>query len=242
VIGDLVPRSALRDPDVEAMFELFRAHFDNVDEHDFRADLADKQWVVRIRSGRSLLGFTSLKYFSLLHGGAQLKVLYSGDTIVAPEARCSTVFARSWIGAVRQLGSYYDAREFYWLLLVSGFRTYRFLPVFWREFFPVFDRGTPAVEQRRMDAAARQLFAERYLADRGIVRFERPQRLRSDQRGIASNRLRDPHVACFAARNPGFRHGDELVCWTRLADANLTAAGQRMWQAAESERAVQLAG
>lgn len=242
MIGDLVPRSVLGDADIAAMYGLFRAHFDNVDEHRFRADLADKQWVVRIRSGRSLLGFTSLKYFSLPHAGEQLRVLYSGDTIVAPEARVSTVLARSWIGAVRRLGGYYDAPELYWLLLVSGFRTYRFLPVFWQEFFPAYDRITPAVEQRRIDAAARTLFHGRYLADRGIVRFERPQILKPVHGGIAASRFGDPHVACFAARNPGYRQGEELVCWTRLSEANLTAAGRRMWRSCDAERLVSLAG
>jgi hypothetical protein len=242
VIGELIPRSAIGDADIAAMFRLFREHFDNVDEAGFRADLAEKQWVVRIRAGRTLHGFTSLRYFSLPHAGGQLKLLYSGDTIVAPEARGSSVLARSWIGAVRQLAGYYDAPELYWLLLVSGFRTYRFLPVFWREFFPVYDRTTPVIEQRCMDAAASQLFADRYHADRGIVRFTRPQILKPDQRDIPSSRRRDPHVAYFAASNPGFRRGDELVCWTRLAPANLTAAGRRMWRSCHAEFPVSLAG
>jgi len=242
VIGELIPRSSLSDVDIAAMYELFRTHFDNVDAHGFRTDLGDKQWIIRIRSRRSLLGFTSLRYVNMKHAGEQLKILYSGDTIVAPEARRSTLFARSWISAVRQLSGYYDAQEFYWLLLVSGFRTYRFLPVFWEEFFPVYDRITPVFEQRRIDSAARLLFNDHYLADRGIVRFDRPQILKADQGGIAESRLRDPHVANFSARNPGFWQGDELVCWTRLSEANLTAAGRRMWQACDAERPVSLAG
>lgn len=242
MIGELLSRSALSEADVTAMYELLRVHFDNVDESSFRRDLEDKQWVVRIRSGSTLLGFTSLRYLSLSHAGTELKLLYSGDTIVSPKARQSTVFARSWIDAVRRLRRYYDAPEFYWLLLVSGFRTYRFLPVFWRQFFPVFDRATPSIEQRRMDAAARLLFRQRYLADSGIVRFEKPQVLKADQVGIAASRLRDPHIACFAELNPGFLQGDELVCWTRLAESNLTAAGRRMWHASDADQPVLLAG
>jgi hypothetical protein len=39
-------------------------------------------------------------------------------------------------------------------------------------------------------------------------------------------------VRFFLARNPGFVRGDELVCWTSIADDNLTPAGRRMTRAA----------
>jgi hypothetical protein len=38
----------------------------------------------------------------------------------------------------------------------------------------------------------------------------------------------DPHVACFAARNPGHARGDELACLCELTESNLTRAGRRM--------------
>ena len=74
-------------------------------------------------------------------------MVYSGDTIVAPEAWGTTALARGWITAVNQLRERYPRGKYFWLLLTSGFRTYRFLPVFWREFFPRYDATTPTEHQ-----------------------------------------------------------------------------------------------
>lgn len=240
--GELIPRTALGETDLASMYRLFRSHFDNISEHHFRADLAQKQWIVRIRRGNVLHGFSSLRFIRMRDGGEDLEILYSGDTIVSPEARFSTLFARTWIAGVKELIRYYDVSELHWLLLVSGFRTYRFLPVFWKEFYPCYAWPTPASEQDRMDSIATSLFGEQFHAGTGIVRFTQPQICRADRDGIAGNRFRNPHVEFFVARNPGYTNGDELVCWTRLSEENLTAAGARMWHACEDASPLPLAG
>jgi hypothetical protein len=67
-----------------------------------------------------------------------------------------------------------------------------------------------------------------------VVRFERPQVLRPNLRGIPEKRLHDPHVAFFARANPGHGKGDELVCLTEITSGNLTRAGWRMVRAGAS--------
>jgi hypothetical protein len=231
VKGEIIRRASLAPPEVSAMYALFASHFDGVSERRFRADLAEKQWIVRVVSGGRLRGFSSLKFTLIPHLGRDIAVLSSGDTIIAPEARSTTVLARTWIAAVNRLRDHYGTRELSWLLLVSGFRTYRLLPVFWREFYPCCTRPTPAAVQERIDHIAASLFGAQYSSADGIVRFREPQVLKPEHAGIPEPRQSDPHVAFFAARNRGHSQGDELVCWTRLAHENLTDAGVRMWEA-----------
>ena len=246
MIGELLPVDALSESDITNMFELFAAHFDNVDRQAFRRDLSAKDWIVRIGDGHpdseGVLGFTSLRHVSLKSHGKALQLLYSGDTIVAPKARNATLFVRTWISSVQWLTRYYRTPDLYWLLLVSGFRTYRLLPVFWREFLPSFRGRGSAVDRDRMRAAATTLFEDRYDADAGIVRFASPQICRADRDGIAASRLRNPDVAWFAEHNPGYAAGDELVCWTRLAPDNLTAAGRRVLQSSQPLQPLALTG
>lgn len=238
MIGELIPRSALSTDDVSDMYRLFRQHFERVSEHRFRLDLEQKHWVIRLRDRHGLHGFSSLRFLRTKCAGQALNVLYSGDTIVASEARGTTILARTWIDSVRRLSQYYGAPELHWLLLVSGFRTYRLLPVFWREFFPRFSDPTPAHVRATIDALGASVFGDRYDAADGIVRFAEPQPLRPELSRIPANRLEDPHVRFFAERNPGHVNGDELVCWTRLSHDNLTDAGLRMWHS--SDRAAPL--
>ena len=51
-----------------------------------------------------------------------------------------------------------DARpraEFYWFLISKGYKTYRFLPLFFREFYPRHDAPTPAWAKEILDALGR---------------------------------------------------------------------------------------
>jgi hypothetical protein len=157
-----------------------------------------------------------------------VNVVYSGDTIMAPEAWGSSVLARGWIGLVRRACAELAERPCYWLLLSSGFRTYRFLPVFWREFWPRQGGEMPADVRAMRDALAHGRFGDAYDAAAGVVRFGAPQRLRGGLAEVPEGRARDAHVAFFLERNPGHAAGDELVCLTELSDENLTAAGRRV--------------
>jgi hypothetical protein len=113
-------------------------------------------------------------------------------------------------------------------LLSSGFRTYRFLPVFWRKFWPQAGAPTPEEMRALRDELAGRRFGAAYHAGAGVVRFGAPQRLRGELAEVPDGRTKDAHVAYFLAANPGHADGDELVCLTELSDENLTAAGRRV--------------
>ena len=129
---------------------------------------------------------------------------------------------------MRALQATRPGEPWYWLLLSSGFRTYRFLPVFWRAFWPRYDAEPPRAVQEMLDELARERFGAAYDARAGVVRFAQPQRLRGTLAAVPDGREEDPHVRFFLARNAAHAAGDELVCLTELHDDNLTAAGARM--------------
>lgn len=221
-------RATLAADERAELHALLATHFDGVTDEQFARDLDAKDWVLRIRRDGRLVGFTTLQVSRATVDGSTFNLVYSGDTIMAPEAWGSPVLARAWIAMVRRIQGERIDEPWYWLLLSSGFRTYRFLPVFWREFWPRFDAPTPADVARRMAHLARARFAAEFDEAAGVVRFARPQRLRPELVDIPDGKRVDPHVEFFLARNPGHVRGDELVCFASLGDDNLTAAGQRM--------------
>ena len=232
MIGRLVRREDLTALDRDQMFALLDGHFAGVTRGTFDRDLAGKNWTLLFRDGRTLKGFTTLLAYDTWWRGGPVSVVYSGDTIMARDGWHSAVLPRAWIAAVREI----QRRELasprlYWLLLTSGIRTYRLLPVFWREFLPRHDAPRSPELHALADALARQRFGAAYDARAGLVRFAAPQSLRDPLAVISPGRLADPHVDYFLRRNPGWRRGDELVCLTEIAEANLTPAGRRMWGA-----------
>jgi hypothetical protein len=228
----IVARENLALAERDEMFQLLADNFDGVTPAQFGQDLAEKNWTLLIRRGPRLVGFSTLLVYEATFQGEPLSVVYSGDTIVAQEAWGSSALARGWISAVNQLRAHYPRGKYYWLLLTSGFRTYRFLPVFWREFFPRHTAPTPPEVVELRDHLAGERFGEQYNGKSGIVRFRQPQRLRGALKEVPSERAANPHVAFFLQHNPGHIDGDELVCLTELCAENLTPAGRRMAPAA----------
>jgi hypothetical protein len=213
------------------MFDLFDRYFLDPSREIFSRDLDRKDWAIVVEDGdRNVCGFTTIRLHETELAGRPLSVVYSGDTIVDGVARCSRQLAATWLSIVDQLRTEGQGRDFYWLLLSSGFRTYRFMPVFWRTFYPRHDTETPPEVAGLMEALATEMFGECWAPESGIVRLPDPQVLRASSRGVPAHRLRDPDVAFFVERNPGHESGDELVCITELSRDNQTAAGRRTYQ------------
>lgn len=227
--GRTLARAELAPRVRDAMYALMDRHFAGVDRDTFDADLAEKDHVILLEDAEGeVRGFSTLLTYRSLAAGAPLTIVYSGDTIVDRAAWGSSALARTWIRAVADVRRRHPHGLLYWLLLTSGPRTYRMLPVFFRDFFPRYDQPTPPAPARIIEALARERFGARFDRAAGIVRFARPQALRSELADVSDAHRDDPHVACFLARNPDYARGDELVCLTRIDDDNLTAAGRRM--------------
>jgi len=233
----VLPRHALSAARREAMRALLVRHFDGVSELDFTRDLEDKQWIVLLEDADGQLhGFTTLRGYVSHAGGRPVRVVCSGDTIVDPRARRGQLLARGWLEAVLRHAAGGDDLPLYWLLICSGYRTYRFLPVFFREYWPRFDRDTPVDLLATLRALATERWNDRFLPAAGIVRLARPQLLRGVDARVPAGRKRDPHVAFFLRANPGHARGDELVCVAPIAPENLTPAGRRVLAATATRR------
>ncbi len=116
----------------------------------------------------------------------------------------------------------------FWLLISKGFRTYLYLPLFFRAFFPRRDAPTPPAVQRVLDVLAARRFGPAYDPDAGLLRF--PASLGQLRPGLAdtpAGRREDPDVRFFLQRNPGYARGEELVCLAEISPGNLRSFARR---------------
>ncbi len=239
--GRCVLRSALSEAQRDAMYELLCDHFEGVTRGVFENDLAEKEWAVLLEDAEGRIrGFSTFHIYAERGvDGEAVAIVYSGDTIVDRSAWGTPTLPRCWIHSVYEVHrSRFSGARLFWLLIASGFRTYRFLPVFWKEFYPRYDAAIPPDQAEWLVRVARDRFGAAYDAAAGIVRLSSPQPLRGELREIPMEKLSDPHVAFFIQRNPGHVNGDELVCLAELSPENLTAAGRRMVYGSGSRRGV----
>lgn len=228
--GQIQPTHALRAAERRRMYDLMTEYFEQMTPTQFERDLAEKQWVFLLTDATSgeIQGFSTLLEFRVDVDGEPVVAFFSGDTIIARAYRGDSTLPRLWLRYVFARAAHIHDASVYWFLISSGYKTYRFLPVFFREFYPTCERPTPPHTRRILDAVAYQRFPTEYDADSGIVRLKHASPLRPGVADITPERLKDPHVAFFVAANPGYDQGDDLACLASLTRENLTAAGLRL--------------
>src|SRR5688572_15306387 len=229
--GRLANVTDLSGAEREAMFALMDRHYENVNPATFAADLVAKSWVILLCDPETgaLCGFSTQVILEVTVLDRPVRALFSGDTIVDRERWGDSALAHVWGRLALSLIDRYEGADLYWLLISKGYKTYRFLPLFFHEFYPRHDRPTPAWAHAVLYALARHKFPVAYDPATGIVRADgRKDRLRPGVAELTGERLRDPHVRFFAERNTGHAQGDELCCLAPLTRANFTSAAFRV--------------
>jgi len=231
LISEVLPTSTLTTDRIQELFELFNEYYQATFE-TFQQDLSNKNWILLLRDTGmgDIQGFSTLAFYKSSPQAGEVGVVYSGDTIIRPAYWGTPELPRIWIKTVLEVGESLP-KPLYWLLISSGYKTYRFLTVFFKEFYPRYDQPTPAETQALIHHLALERFGTDYRLELGIVRFQTGATpLKAGVAEITESRLKDPHVAFFLQANPGHTAGDELVCITHLHPDNFTPAGRRMYR------------
>ncbi len=229
--GRLVPVADVTDSERKQMFSLMEACYEQMERSAFEDDLREKQWVILLEDPIDdvVRGFSTQTLLEVDVEERPVRALFSGDTIVAPEYWARNPLAQVWGRFALSLIDADPSAPLYWFLITKGYKTYRFLPVFFDEFYPRHDAPTPEWARCVIDALGRHKYPTAYDHRNGIVRAGLSSyRLRTGVAGITERRLRDPHVRFFAERNPNHTLGDELCCFAPLNRENFTAAAYRV--------------
>lgn len=234
LVCSVEPRAHVSIADQQQMYELLESYFAGTDRARFDADLQEKDLVILLRDACTarVQGFSTLMRMCDRVDGRDVIAFFSGDTIVDRDYWGETELSRAWgqtvFAEVDRIRAERPDASIYWFLICSGYKTWRFLPVFFRTFYPNPREAAPDRVRRIADALAAKKFGDEYCPAVGVVRFRQAMPLRHGVASITPERLRDPRVAFFVERNPGHACGDELVCLAELTRENLTRAGERM--------------
>jgi hypothetical protein len=227
--GEITAVAALDEATRTDMAVLMARYFAPLDRACFARDLDDKPWAILLRDAHGRLqGFSTLDIMALMHEGRAVRVVYSGDTITDRAHWGSSALPHAFLRFLaRHTGMDRDGADWYWFYVCKGFRTYRFLPVFYRRFYPHPECDTPPALQHLMHELARLRFGRSYDPARGVAMVPDDYALRPGVGDIAAGRSGDPFVAFFERRNPGWVRGEELICLAPLTAENLQARPRR---------------
>lgn len=212
--------------DMLGMYELMEKHYENSCFQVFQKDLAEKDRVLILRDDTgNLQGFTTLKAYRFEINGIPIQLIFSGDTIIDKDHWGDMELHKAWI---REIHSMLDEgiKDVFWLLISKGYKTYRFLPVYFKTFYPDHRTNTPDFEKRIMDHFCKYKYPDHYDPNSGIISFDGTRDyLKPGVADIGERHMKDLDISFFLEKNPGYLVGDELVCITRLNKENIRPRG-----------------
>ncbi|MBN1695103.1 hypothetical protein JW879_06870 [candidate division WOR-3 bacterium] len=219
ITGRIIDIKELSGDYKKQMYSLFTRYF-VVEEKTFFSDLNEKEKIILLFANgtKKIKGFSTLKTMRVTVDGTKIKAVFSGDTIVDSSYR-------NELDLMKHFGRYiYNNMEkgvkFYWFLISMGFRTYRFLPLIFEDYYPRYDRETPVFEKKIIDVLAYEKFGKAYNKEKGVIIPRNKNFLKVKHATIPLNRLTNPHIKYFLRSNPGYTKGDELACITEIKKEN----------------------
>ena len=232
--AEIVSQTRLTPAQRDRMFELLLGTYENVDRNEFEHDLNEKNWVILLRlvDTGEIVGFSTQMLYP--HDGPDGRVLivFSGDTVIDREHWGGLELPMALGRVMLAIEARYPNEQCYWLLICKGYKTYRYLPVYFNEFHPSYESGIPDDVLALMRSLASSRFGDAYDPGKGIVSFGGShQFVKAGIADITDELLKDPNVRFFSEANPGYERGDELVCLARLHEDNIRPRVVRMLKA-----------
>ncbi len=216
----IVSPDHLTESEILQMYDLMDKHYQGVVLESFRKDLDAKSKVFLFFKNNLIQGFTGLHFKSVIFKEKEMLVAYSGDTVLSKTYRGSLSIPVYWGRYMLKLSE--TEPHLYWLLTSKGFRTYRYLSVFFHHFIPKPESLNTDLDELR-DWIAKVYFGEDYDHKTGIlIRSKNTQTIRDitgDKKAIASSK--DTFINYFATANPNYHLGHELVCLAHFQAKNI---------------------
>ena len=228
--GYTIAVADLQPSDRERMFQLLSDSYLGVTREAFERDLAAKEHVILLRSNEGeIVGFSTQVRLRLTLPDRTAVVVFSGDTIITEEHRGTFETAREICRYFRRALEEHPGEEVYWLLICKGWRTYRVLRLFFRDYAPRAEASDPLAFRDVADAFGNTRYPGLYRPSCRLIVFPgETQRIRPGSSEALDHRRRDPGLLFIEKAKPGQERGNELVCVAPIRQDNFTAVARRL--------------
>lgn len=213
--GSILTKDQINDDLIGICFSIYEKYFENVTRPTFKEHILKKDNVIILTDmDDKVQGFSTIKLLNETIEGKKVIGIFSGDTIIEKEYWGQQELVRTMAFFAGTVSSTLTKDEtLFWLLISKGYKTYRYLPVFFHHFYPCFSASFPSFEQKGWEAFYKKLYPQEFNSTSGLIHFkDKIGNLKPGVGEITPERLSDPHVAFFAKKNPDHMKGVELAC------------------------------
>lgn len=206
------------------MYSLMSKYYENLTYKKFREDFENKEDVILLMDSENIYGFTTIEHIPMTIEGREIIGIFSGNTIVDQTYPIGLELQQGFCKYISRLIEI-EKREVYWFLICKGYKTYRYMSIYFEEYYPSMKRNTPVYEQAIIDGYAILKYGQNYNSSTGIISntgFN--DYLKEGVAPINEKVKKNPVNIFFEMKNPKHSTGDELVCLARFSKENLKRA------------------
>ena len=216
----IVAVASLKESDKAQMFALMQRYYDEVSREQFLKDLSKKDDVILLLNDaeQQIRGFSTLASVRLRHRGKIVYGIFSGDTVIEKDYWGQRTLGKAFLRYLLIKKLRRPLTPLYWLLITKGYKTYLMMANNFAEYYPRFDRPTPADKQEMLRSFYSLLYPDEYDAKKGVVMpASEACHLKAGIAPISETLLQtNPKIAFFQQINPNWQRGAELACLARM--------------------------
>nr|AUN37172.1 hypothetical protein [uncultured bacterium] len=202
------------------MFQLMQTYYDDVSREQFLTDLSKKSDVILLfdKTGGQIQGFSTLLCLRVECGNKTVRGIFSGDTIVEKKYWGQRCLGKAFLRFLFTEKLKHPFEPLYWLLISKGYKTYLMMANNFSQYYPRFDKATPAAKKALMDAFYATLYGDDYDAQAGLIKSSgETYKLKAGVAAISPALMKtNAKIAFFQTANPDWQKGFELACLARM--------------------------
>ncbi len=216
LVAKTIKIGSLKSTQIDEMFKLFEIFYDNVSFARFKSDLLAKtKVIILLDTEKRIQGFSTFYDFDFPYQNKNARVLFSGDTIIAPDYWGTSALTMEFLKNMILLKLKYPLRPVWWFLISKGYKTYLLLANNFLEYYPRYDHTTPKSQEELIASLSEKFYPGKFNHASGVIEFEMDEHehLKESIAPITNElMLKYPKIKFFNSKNPGWKKGDELAC------------------------------
>ena len=219
--GNIKKINEFSSEEIDEMYNLMYEFYDNVDKKIFLEDFFEKDYCIYLTDSNSKIkGFSTQKIMEFEFENNKIAGVFSGDTVIHKDNWGELSLFQTFANFFFPYGEQYE--NFYWFLIVKGYKTYKILPTFFKSFYPNFKETPPDKINKIKNHFGNLKFPDEYNNKTGVIEYKKiKDSLKKGIADITEKELRDENVQYFLNLNPDYEIGNDLVCIAELKKENL---------------------
>mgnify|MGYP000093569878 CR=1 FL=1 len=178
--------------------------------------LKKRQRIALYKYKGDIVGIAALDIVAEEFEGKKVCSIYTGNTWIRQDWRNKNLIQALSFVAMIQAKIKYPFHSLFWFFGSNNYMSYRLLYNNFDKYWPNIEKETPEWEMNYMRHLGMFYFDSTLDAETLVWSQKSARSFKDEDTKLTNKQKNDPHIDFYVKRNPGYVHGDRLMCMAPL--------------------------